>query len=197
MGRKDNMDSTFERVNNAMNRVARADFLPDYVRHLAGYDGPLAIGEDQTNSQPYTVAVMLRLLDVHPGHKVLDVGAGSGWTTALLAHLVGTSGRVLGVERHARLIERARPALERYNNGQAEIRLAERGVLGLPEEAPFDRILVSAEARRLPDTLVDQLADDGVMVIPVAGKMVRVIRRGGETETSTHGWFRFVPLVED
>lgn len=70
-------------------------------------------------------------------------------------------------------------------------------MLGLPEEAPFDRILVSAEARRMPDTLVDQLADDGVMVIPVAGKMVRVIRRGGETETSTHGWFRFVPLVED
>ncbi|MFN8047675.1 MAG: protein-L-isoaspartate O-methyltransferase [Ancrocorticia sp.] len=191
------MDNTFERVNNAMNRVARADFLPDYVKHLAAHDGPLTIGENQTNSQPYTVAVMLRLLGVQPGHKVLDVGAGSGWTTALLAHLVGKSGRVLGVERHASLIERARPALELYNDGQAEIRLAARGVLGVPEEAPFDRILVSAEARRLPDALVEQLADGGVMVIPVAGKMVRVVRREGEIETSTHGFFRFVPLVED
>lgn len=191
------MDNTFERVNNAMNRVARADFLPDYVKHLAAHDGPLTIGENQTNSQPYTVAVMLRLLGVQPGHKVLDVGAGSGWTTALLAYLVGKSGRVLGVERHASLIERARPALELYNDGQAEIRLAARGVLGVPEEAPFDRILVSAEARRLPDALVEQLADGGVMVIPVAGKMVRVVRREGEIETSTHGFFRFVPLVED
>ena len=191
------MDNTFERVNNAMNRVARADFLPDYVKHLAAHDGPLTIGENQTNSQPYTVAGMLRLLGVQPGHKVLDVGAGSGWTTALLAHLVGKSGRVLGVERHASLIERARPALELYNDGQAEIRLAARGVLGVPEEAPFDRILVSAEARRLPDALVEQLADGGVMVIPVAGKMVRVVRREGEIETSTHGFFRFVPLVED
>lgn len=191
------MDNTFERVNNAMNRVARADFLPDYVKHLAAHDGPLTIGENQTNSQPYTVAVMLRLLGVQPGHKVLDVGAGSGWTTALLAHLVGKSGRVLGVERHASLIERARPALELYNDGQAEIRLAARGVLGVPEEAPFDRILVSAEARRLPDALVEQLADGGVMVIPVAGKMVRVVRREGEIETSTHGFFRFVPLVEE
>lgn len=191
------MDNTFERVNNAMNRVARADFLPDYVKHLTAHDGPLTIGENQTNSQPYTVAVMLRLLGVQPGHKVLDVGAGSGWTTALLAYLVGKSGRVLGVERHASLIERARPALELYNDGQAEIRLAARGVLGVPEEAPFDRILVSAEARRLPDALVEQLADGGVMVIPVAGKMVRVVRREGEIETSTHGFFRFVPLVED
>ena len=191
------MDNTFERVNNAMNRVARADFLPDYVKHLAAHDGPLTIGENQTNSQPYTVAGMLRLLGVQPGHKVLDVGAGSGWTTALLAHLVGKSGRVLGVERHASLIERARPALELYNDGQAEIRLAARGVLGVPEEAPFDRILVSAEARRLPDALVEQLADGGVMGIPVAGKMVRVVRREGEIETSTHGFFRFVPLVED
>lgn len=191
------MDSTFERVNNAMNRVIRADFLPDYIKHLAAYDGPLTIGENQTNSQPYTVATMLRLLDVQPGHKVLDVGAGSGWTTALLAHLVGKSGQVLGVERHAKLIERAQPALELYNDGQAEIRLAARGVLGLPEEAPFNRILVSAEARRMPDALVEQLTDGGVMVIPVAGKMLRVVRRGDKTETSTHGFFRFVPLVEE
>lgn len=191
------MNNTFEQVNNAMSRVARADFLPDHVKHLAAYDGPLTIGENQTNSQPYTVAIMLRLLDVQPGHKVLDVGAGSGWTTALLAHLVGASGQVLGVERHASLLERAQAALAPYNGGQAEIRLATQGVLGWPEGAPFDRILVSAEAKRMPDPLIDQLGDNGVMVIPVAGKMVRVIRRGREIETSTHGFFRFVPLVED
>ncbi len=191
------MNSTFEQVNNAMSRVLRADFLPDHVKHLAAYDGPLAIGENQTNSQPYTVAIMLRLLDVQPGHKVLDVGAGSGWTTALLAQLVGASGTVLGGAGHAGVLEEARAARGPYSRGQAEIRLAAQGVLGWPEDAPFDRILVSAEAQRMPDTLINQLGDNGVMVIPVAGKMVRVIRRGSEIETSTHGFFRFVPLVDD
>lgn len=186
-----------ERVSEAMDRVSRADFLPDEVKSLAGHDGPLPIGENQTNSQPYTVAAMLQLLDVRPGQKVLDVGAGSGWTTALLAHLVGPSGRVLGVERHASLIKPARRALAKHSRGQAEIRLAEPGVLGLPAEGPFDRILVSAQARRLPAALIEQLVEGGIMVIPVSGPMLRVVRHGEELRVSEHGLFRFVPLVED
>lgn len=184
-------------VDRAMATVSRADFLPLELREHAHVDHPLPIGLGQTNSQPTTVAIMLRLLDVQPGQRVLDVGAGSGWTTALLAALVGPQGRVIGVERHARLIEPARIALASHAGDRAEIRLATPGVLGAPEAAPFDRILVSAEATRLPSTLVDQLTDGGVMVIPVDQTMLQIIRHGKEIAVTQHGAFVFVPLVED
>lgn len=184
-------------VDRAMATVSRASFLPLELRGHAHVDHPLPIGLGQTNSQPTTVAIMLRLLDVQPGQHVLDVGAGSGWTTALLAALVGPQGRVIGVERHSRLIEPARIALASHAGDRAEIRLAAPGVLGAPEDAPFDRILVSAEATRLPSTLVDQLTDGGVMVIPVDQTMLRIIRHGKEIAVTRHGAFVFVPLVED
>lgn len=184
-------------VGRAMAAVPRADFLPPELRGHAQVDHPLPIGLGQTNSQPTTVAIMLRLLDVHPGQRILDVGAGSGWTTALLAELVGPQGHVIGVERHARLIEPARIAVAGHAGHRAEIRLATPGVLGAPKDGPFDRILVSAEATRLPSALVDQLADDGVMVIPVNQTMLRVARRGADTTVTRHGAFVFVPLVEE
>ena len=140
---------------------------------------------------------MLELLDVHPGQRVLDVGSGSGWTTALLAHLVGTNGRVFGVERHASLIEPARRAVAKHTAGQAEILPATSGELGLPREAPFERILVSAQAQRIPGSLTEQLADGGIMVIPVAGIMQRIVRHGDDLRVSDHGYFLFVPLIED
>ncbi|WP_293694433.1 methyltransferase domain-containing protein [uncultured Agrococcus sp.] len=186
----------FERVAAAMRAVPRVDFLPSKMRNLADVDGPLPIGEDQTNSQPSTVEIMLQLLDVRSGDRVLDVGAGSGWTTAMLAHLVGDKGRVLGVERQERLIPPARAALGRYAAERASIVPAHPHVLGLPEEAPFDRILVSAEALGLPNSLVEQLAETGIMVIPVDGVMHRVQRLGDEVAISRHGRFRFVPLIE-
>lgn len=186
----------YERVVAAMRAVPRADFLPERMRKLADVDAPLPIGDDQTNSQPSTVEIMLQLLDVRTGHRVLDVGSGSGWTTAILAHLVGQEGRVLGVERQERLIASARKAIEKHVARRAAIVPALPHTLGLPEEAPFDRILVSAEALRTPDSLIDQLTDDGVMVIPVDGVMHRVQRHGEETHVSRHGLFRFVPLIE-
>lgn len=186
-----------DRVDQALSAVPRAPFLPAAQRGQAGLDAPVPIGHGQTNSQPFTVATMLRLLDVQPGHRVLDVGAGSGWTTALLAHLVGADGRVIGVERHEALLGPARRALAGGGyDAVAEIRLARAGVLGVPQEAPFDRILVSAEARALPPSLVDQLADHGVMVIPVGSEMHRIERRGEDLRDTEHGAFRFVPLVE-
>lgn len=184
-------------VARAMAAVPRARFLPRSVRSRAAVDAPLRIGRGQTNSQPTTVAIMLRLLDVQPGQRVLDVGAGSGWTTALLAHLVGPQGWVIGVERHSSLVESARAALADHSGGNAEIRPATSGSLGAPKDAPFDRILVSAGARTLPDALVEQLAEDAVMVIPVEGRMLRVTRHAGHTTTTEHGRFSFVPLIED
>lgn len=161
----------------------------------ASYDGPLAIGHGQTNSQPKTVMSMLRLLDVQPEHRVLDVGSGSGWTTALLAHLVGPAGRVYGVELVPELVAFGANNLVATNQPWATIEQADPAHLGLPAQAPYDRILVSAQPRELPPELIDQLGEGGVMVIPVAGTMLRVVRRGAEVEVTEHGSYSFVPLL--
>ncbi len=179
-------------VTAAFEAWPREGFLPRGQRRRAAYDGPLEIGGGQTNSQPRTVAAMLRLLDVRAGQRVLDVGAGSGWTTALLAHLTGPTGMVAGVELEPELVTFGGANLAATGQPWASIRAASPGVLGLPDEAPWDRILVSAEPRALPDALVDQLADDGVMVIPVAGTMLRVTNPG--RVVTRHGGYRFVPL---
>ncbi len=182
-------------VAEAFDAVPRSGFLPPEARDRAAYDGPVPIGHEQTSSQPRTVAAMLRLLDVHPGQRVLDVGAGSGWTTALLAHLVGPDGTVLGVELVPELAAWGSANLTATAYSWAAIRPATLGVLGLPDAAPFDRILVSADARELPAELVDQLADGGRMVVPVRGTMTLVVRRGEDREITHHGRYRFVPLL--
>jgi protein-L-isoaspartate(D-aspartate) O-methyltransferase len=185
-----------DRVSAAFAAVPREEFLPAGSRGQASYDGPLAIGHGQTNSQPRSVAAMLRLLDVHPGHRVLDVGAGSGWTTALLGHLVGPSGLVVGVELVPELAAWGEQNVRRTSGAWASIRQAEPGVLGVPDAGPYDRILVSAEPGRMPADLLDQLADPGRMVLPVAGVMTVVDRAGGEDRISEHGHYRFVPLLQ-
>lgn len=184
-------------ITDLMRMVPRADFLPPGVRDRAWLDAPLGIGHGQTNSQPSTVAFMLRLLDVRKGSKVLDVGAGSGWTTALLSALVGPQGRVIGVERHLELARSAARAVARHAVGTAEVRHAVPGVLGVPDEAPFDRILVSAEAARLPEALVNQLAVGGAMVLPLGTALVHVTRSGDRLVAQRFEGFRFVPLIED
>jgi protein-L-isoaspartate(D-aspartate) O-methyltransferase len=181
-------------VDAAFRAMPRPGFLPRNQQRLAGFDGPLRIGHGQTNSQPRTVEAMLRLLDVRPGQRVLDVGAGSGWTTALLAHLVGSEGEVRGVEIEEDLVGFGAANLAATGQPWATITRATPGVLGLPDHAPYDRILVSAEPRALPDELVAQLADDGRMVIPVRGTMLLVVRAGGQVEVTEHGGYRFVPL---
>ena len=188
------MDPHLDRVSAAFGAVPREEFLPAAYRGEASYDGPIPIGHRQTNSQPATVAAMLRLLEVEPGQRVLDVGAGSGWTTALLAELVGPTGLVVGVELEPELAAWGEQNVRRTSGDWASVREAGPGVLGVPELAPYDRILVSAEAGRIPRALLDQLADPGRMVLPVAGVMTVVERSGGEDRTSRHGHYRFVPL---
>jgi protein-L-isoaspartate(D-aspartate) O-methyltransferase len=183
-----------DRVAEAFAAMPREGFLPEGERSSAAYDGPLPIGHGQTNSQPSTVAAMLHLLDVQPGQKVLDVGCGSGWTTALLAQLTGPTGRVLGVELEPDLVDFGTANLDRVGLAWASIHEAARGVLGLPGAAPFHRILVSAMARDLPDELVEQLHTGGVMVAPVDGTMLRVARSMRGVGVTRHGSYRFVPL---
>lgn len=186
-------------VHSAFDAVPRIPFLPKSMRKHSQADRPLPLAQGQTNSQPSTVSAMLELLDVRPGHRVLDVGAGSGWTTALLAHLVGPDGYVLGVERIADLALGARAALDETGPWpQASIQVATPGVLGAPLEGPFDRILVSAAATHLPHGLVRQLGPEGVMVLPVDGVMTRVQREDdGTTRITQHGLYVFVPLIEE
>lgn len=187
---------TEARVRAAMSSTPRADFLPDEVRHLAAADHPVMIGWNATNSQPSTVARMLALLDVQPGDRVLDVGSGSGWTTAVLAALTGPEGTVIGVERVAELVAYGRERLAK-TGVRAEIRDVIPGVLGLPDAAPFDRILVSAQATTIPIRLEAQLADGGRLVVPVAGVMTVVdIRDGIPHRRMDAGRYSFVPLEE-
>ncbi len=188
-------------VTAAFAAMPRTRFLPPEEVRRAGYDGPLPIGHGQTNSQPRTVEDMLRLLDVRAGDRVLDVGSGSGWTTALLAHLTGATGSVLGVELEPELVAFGTANLAATHQPWARIEAARAGVLGWPDLAPYHRILVSAGAVALPDALVRQLVadpdDPGRMVIPVAGEMLRVVRVGtapGDVTITRHGHYRFVPL---
>ncbi len=189
------------RVEAAFNSQPRSGFLPAQVRPSADMDLPLPIGFGQTNSQPTTVRNMLELLDVHPGMRVLDVGAGTGWTTAMLAELTGPDGVVVGTERIHRLAEAGRANLRDADVPWARLIDADEDVLGAPDEAPFDRILVSAMAQRLPRALVEQLSPGGAMVAPVHGTMLRVVRGlppeddPADAEVTEHGYYRFVPLI--
>lgn len=184
----------------AMAATPRVRHLTPEQRQYADEDFPLPLFNNQTNSQPSTVATMLRLLDVPEGARVLDVGAGSGWTTAILAYLVGPGGNVLGVERDAELAEWGAGNVASSGRTWARLEPAQPGVLGAPEAGPFDRILVSAMAGQVPIVLVGQLVHGGVMVIPVGGRLVRVVREdapGIRFRVRRFGHYRFVPLITD
>ena len=181
-----------DRVSAAFAAIPRAQFLPAGLRHRAAEDNPLPLGYGSTNSQPWTVAFMLRLLDVRRGMRVLDVGAGSAWTTELLAWLTGPSGEVVGTELVAELVAFGRGNL---SSPHARIEQAVQGRLGWPSDAPYDRILVSAMADAPPVALFAQLAHGGRIVFPFGGR-IGVATRVRDTVTPhwAPGGFAFVPL---
>ncbi len=179
----------------AFRAVDRKDFvLPEY-QSLAYENAPLPIGYGQTISQPYTVAFMLNLLAPSAGQRILDVGSGSGWTTALLAHIVGSAGRVYGIELIPELVAFGRNNLARYQFGHTTIEQA-GALFGLPEEAPFDRILVSAAGTDVPGALLSQLSDTGILVIPVKNSIIKIQKVPGQKPMrEVHEGFVFVPLI--
>ena len=173
----------------------RIHFIPEELYPRAYDDHPLPIGESQTISQPTTVAFMLELLNPTAGNKVLDIGSGSGWTTALLAAAIGRDGYVEGVERVASLIEYAHENLEKVHIHNGSISLANPSVLGKPGEH-YDRILVSASATEMPTELFDQLKSGGILVVPVQNTIWRITKKeNGSLESSEFPGFVFVPLI--
>jgi protein-L-isoaspartate(D-aspartate) O-methyltransferase len=184
------------RVLTAMKQMPRHLFLPRSLWEEAYGDWALPTDYGQTISQPYIVARMLELAELEPGHRVLEIGTGSGYQTALLAELTQ---EVFSIERVRDLLEGARARLEAM--GVANVRLREGdGTLGWRDFAPYDRVIVAAAAPRVPEALRDQLGERGVLVIPVGGsatQRLEVWRRSptGAWEWRRHGECRFVPLL--
>ncbi len=175
----------------AFRSIDRADFVRPEFRAEAYEDYPLPIGYGQTISQPYTVAFMLEALQLRPEDSVLDIGSGSGWTTALIARCAAS---VMGVERIPQLVDYARTNLARYAFNNVSVREAGEA-LGAPGER-FDKILVSAAAESLPVLLLEQLNDGGTLVIPVRNAIFVVHKEeGGRYTQQVYEGFIFVPLL--
>ncbi len=186
---------TDARVLTAMGKVPRHHFVEEALRARAYGDYPLPIGEEQTISQPYIVALMTQLLALQGQEKVLEIGTGSGYQTAVLAELAR---RVCSIERRPRLAERARALLESLGYANVWVRVG-GGTLGWPDEAPFDRILVTAGGPGVPPPLVQQLAEGGRMVLPIGDaeeqRLTVVDKRDGGVTTREAGECKFVKLV--
>ncbi len=155
-----------ERVLSAMEKIPRHLFVPEHLRHLAYEDSPLPIGHGQTISQPYIVALMTQALELKGDEKVLEVGTGSGYQTAILCEL---SREVFSIERIPELAEGARRRLEELGYRNFHIRVGD-GTLGWPEEAPFDRIIVTGGLPEVPRPLEEQLREGGRLVAPIGGR---------------------------
>jgi protein-L-isoaspartate(D-aspartate) O-methyltransferase len=185
-----------ERVLAAMRKVPRHKFVAEENYHEAYADHPVAIPERQTTSQPYIIAAMLQSAEIKPQDRVLEIGAGSGYQTALLAELAT---QVFAIERYGTLAESARTALQSLGYSNVIV-ISGDGSLGFPQHAPYDAIIVSAAAPRIPPALIEQLAAGGRLVIPVGDahdqllKLAQKQPDGTLTVTSLEGC-RFVPLI--
>lgn len=173
----------------------RRDFVQESQKRRAHLDQPLPIGFGQTISQPSTVARMLSWLDPSQNDRTLDIGSGSGWTSAILSQLAGPNGKVDAVERIPELVEFGRSNCSKYNLQNVEFFQA-GDTYGLPDRAPYDRILVSASAHELPTELLGQLKIGGKLVIPVVNDILEITKTSpGSHDTRTHHGYMFVPLI--
>lgn len=184
------------RVLEAMSKVPRHLFVSQERWADAYADHPVPIGEQQTTSQPYIIAAMLQAAEITPRDRVLEIGAGSGYQTALLAELAA---QVFAVERHPQLAESARRILNQLGYTNATVITAD-GSLGLPEHAPYDVIIVAAAAPRVPPALIEQLAPGGRLVLPVGDSQTQVLQlarkhASGAITISLLESCRFVPLI--
>ena len=182
------------RVLDAMKRVPRHEFVPPSLRGVAYEDSPLPIGHDQTISQPYIVAYMSEALELDPAHKVLEIGTGSGYQAAILGELAN---EVYTIEIVEPLADRARQVLRQLGYDNVHVRTG-NGYLGWPDQAPFDRVMVTAAPDDIPPALVEQLKIGGLMAIPVGvgNQELRILRRTEKgMETLRTLPVRFVPMT--
>lgn len=193
---------TDSRVRAAFARVARTEFIEPALQQYANNDAPLPIGEGQTISQPFVVALMAQSAALQPGDKVLEIGFGSGYQTAILCELTAQPGQALGatvyaIERLARLAQRGEVTLQRLGY-HPHLRVGD-GALGWPEAAPFAAIIVAAAAPALSPPLVEQLAEGGRLVAPIGGEDAQQLwlarKQAGEVVITDLGGVRFVPLI--
>jgi protein-L-isoaspartate(D-aspartate) O-methyltransferase len=182
-------------VLEAMGKVAREEFVPKNLRESAYSDNALPIAENQTISQPYIVALMTQALELKGGEKVLEIGTGSGYQSAILAEIAG---EVYTVERISALNDRAKEILSRLGYRNIHYNVV-NGTLGWPERSPYDAIIVTAGAPKIPEPLMEQLAEGGRLVIPVGDSLgqdlLKIRKGGGEPLTEDLGAVRFVRLV--
>jgi len=188
------------RIIEAFRNVDRRDFVPKEYLKSSYKNSPLPIGYNQTISQPATVAFMLELLEPHEGDTILDVGFGSGWQSALLAHIVGSKGHVLAIELIPELKEFGEKNIEKYGfikSGVVEC-LGMSAQNGLPEKAPFDKIIAAASARAVPSAWKEQLKIGGRMVVPIEESIFLIIKKSeDEFEEKEFPDFLFVPFIEN
>jgi protein-L-isoaspartate(D-aspartate) O-methyltransferase len=184
-----------ERLLSAMGRVPRELFVPSDYQQAAYEDRPLPIDLGQTISQPFIVAMMTEALELKGKEQVLEIGTGSGYQAAILAELAQW---VVTVERHPLLVEKAKQILDKLGYTNIEVHQAGK-TLGWPQESPYDAMIVSAGAPKIPQELLDQLADNGRLVIPVGSRyeqtLLKVTKQDDEILTYNLGPCRWVPLI--
>ena len=191
------------KIISAFKKIKRADFLPTELIAASDLDEPLPIGYGQTNSQPFTVAFMFEKLQPEPGDKILDIGCGTGWTTALAAEIVGRKGSVCGMEIVPELKIAAENNLKKFDNffsRRVKFFLGD-GRLGLPEFAPFDKIMVSAASAQIPPPLLEQLKIGGRLILPIGEEfsiqsLVLIQKTAAEIKRTNFPGFVFVPLIK-
>jgi protein-L-isoaspartate(D-aspartate) O-methyltransferase len=182
-----------EKLLHAFESVEREKFVPEEYQDLSYEDVALPIGYDQTISQPYTIAFMLRLLNVVDGEKVLEVGSGSGYVLSLLSEL-NPKGKIFGIERIEELVKSSTSKLREYQNVEV---IHSDGSVGFEKESPFDKILVSASAENIPEELIEQLKIGGTLVIPVKQSIYVLKKQKEGNEITEYEGFVFVPLLRE
>lgn len=185
-------------IIEAFKAIDRKDFVPEEYKNEAYIDTALPTGEGQTISQPYTVAFMLELLQPEKGNKIMDVGSGSGWQSALLAHIVGPKGKVFGIERISEVKKMGDENIGKYNfiKKGIVVNLEMNAENGIPQEAPFDRIIAGASGEEVPKAWKKQLKIGGRIVMPIGGSIHLFIKKkGGSFDEQAFLGFAFVPFV--
>ncbi len=188
---------TDDNVESAFRNIPRHEFVLTSELNRAYYNEPLSIMKNQTISQPGVVSRMTEWLDIKDGQKILEIGTGSAWQTAIISYLVGT-GTVYSIERHSELVKFARENLEKFRLDNAHVILGD-GSLGYPQASPYDRIIITAACTEIPLPLLEQLAENGLIIAPVGDSSQSLVllkkTSGGIIEIKNQSNYIFVPLL--